>query len=105
MARKRKSDIRPDESPNEASRPPKVNRTALSPNEISTGQRFGETADFIPLPPLSQGFGVDEEDDEAADIVQDSQEVDESSLTTYILYGMHPSSIFLKTKYIPGIRA
>jgi SWI/SNF-related matrix-associated actin-dependent regulator of chromatin subfamily A3 len=93
MAGKRKSDVRPDASEDEASRAPKASRTAaLSPEVVSPDHRSDETADFIPLPPLSQVYGVDEDDDQAADVVQGSQEVDESSLTTYILYGMDPSS-------------
>jgi SWI/SNF-related matrix-associated actin-dependent regulator of chromatin subfamily A3 len=91
MAGKRKSNIGSDVSQNEAARPPKASRLIYSPDENSTGQRLGESAEFIPLPALSQDFGVDEEDDQAADVVQGSQEVDESSLTTYILYGMHSS--------------
>ncbi|KAJ5851612.1 uncharacterized protein N7529_010997 [Penicillium soppii] len=94
MAGKRKSDVRPNASEDEASRAPKASRTAaLSPEVVSPDHRSGETADFIPLPPLSQVYGVDEDDDQAADVVQGSQEVDESSLTTYILYGVVSTQI------------
>ena len=57
--------------------------------DTSSGQRFGESADFIPLNQLSQVVGADEEDEEALDVLQGSQEVDETSLTSSILYGMH----------------
>lgn len=56
--------------------------------DTNSGQRFGESADFIPLNQLSQVVGADEEDEEALDVIQGSQEVDETSLTTSILYGM-----------------
>ncbi|KZN89343.1 putative SWI/SNF-related matrix-associated actin-dependent regulator of chromatin subfamily A member 3-like [Penicillium chrysogenum] len=55
--------------------------------DTSPGQRFGEAVDFIPLNQLSQVFGADEEDEEALNVVQGSQEVDETSLTSSILYG------------------
>lgn len=58
--------------------------------DTSPGQRFGESADFIPLNLLSQVFGADEEDEEALNVIQGSQEVDETSLTSSILYGMPP---------------
>jgi SWI/SNF-related matrix-associated actin-dependent regulator of chromatin subfamily A3 len=58
--------------------------------DTSPGQRFGESADFIPLNQLSQVFGADEEDEEALNVIQGSQEVDETSLTSSILYGMPP---------------
>lgn len=91
MAGKRKSNDGSDAPENEVARAPKASRIALNPEE-TTGQRFGETVDFIPLPPLSQVFAFDQDDDQAADVVQGSQEVDDYSLTTYILYGMHSSS-------------
>lgn len=61
-------------------------------HHTGSGQRFGESADFIPLNQLSQVIGADEEDEEALDVIQGSQEVDETSLTSSILYGM-PFSI------------
>lgn len=88
MAGKRKSDVSSIED--QSGRAPKFTRIAptLSAENPSSGQRFGETADFIPLNQLSQVVGADEEDEEALDVIQGSQEVDETSLTTSILYGM-----------------
>ena len=86
MAGKRKSNVGLTEgnSYNHPSgRAPKAIRTALS---LSSGQRLGESANFIPL---SQAAGADEDDEGALDLVQGSQEMDESSLTSSILYGMH----------------
>lgn len=87
MAPKRKSDVGPGAGENEAGRASKISRTpALNTDNTSTGHRFGETADFIALPPLSQSFDFDEDDEGAADVVQGSQ--DESALTTSVLYGV-----------------
>lgn len=70
-------------------RAPKSSRTTpyLEPQGFTTGQRFGEDADFIPLNQLSQVAGADEDDAEAADVIPDTQDEAESSLTTNILYG------------------
>lgn len=67
----------------------KTSRTtgSLSPQSFSTGQRFGESVDFIPLNELSQVPGADEEDAEATEIVENSQDADESSLASNFLYG------------------
>lgn len=97
MVAKRKSNVTPDGLETEAGRAPKVSRTPALNSEISSGQRFGESVDFIPLPPLSQSFEADEADEDAADVVEGSQDVDESSLTTSILYGMHRSITLLKS--------
>ncbi|KAJ5197302.1 hypothetical protein N7449_007781 [Penicillium cf. viridicatum] len=112
MAGKRKSDVSSTED--QASRAPKFTRAAptLNAEKASSGQRFGETvdyiplnqntssdqrfgesADFIPLNQLSQVVGADEEDEEALDVIQGSQEVDETSLTTSILYGIVSTKI------------
>lgn len=95
MAGKRKANIASteDSSENQSERAPKVSRTALSPEGTGSGQRFGESADFIPLNQLSQVVDADEEDDEALSLIQGSQETNESSLTNSILYGMHGSYI------------
>lgn len=86
--RKRQSNvlglIEQDEGP-----APKTSRTAESfslPvfNSFSTGRRFGERVDFMPL---SQVPHADEEDADAAEIIDNSQDADESSLATSILYG------------------
>lgn len=107
MAGKRKSDVSSAED--QSGRAPKFTRVAPTLNaekassgqrfgetvdyiplsqDTSSGQRFGESADFMPLNQLSQVVGADEEDEEALDVIQGSQEVDEASLTTSILYGM-----------------
>ncbi|KAJ5345299.1 hypothetical protein N7452_003303 [Penicillium brevicompactum] len=92
MAPKRKSDVGPGAAENEAGRASKISRTpALNTDNTSTGHRFGETADFIALPPLSQSFDFDEDDEGAADVVQGSQ--DESALTTSVLYGIVSTQI------------
>ncbi|CAG8406784.1 unnamed protein product [Penicillium salamii] len=92
MVAKRKSNIDSEALANDAGHASKICRaSAGSPESASTGQRFGETADFIPLPPLSQSFEFDEDDEEAADEVQGSQDV--SSLTTSILYGIVSTKI------------
>lgn len=111
MAGKRKSDVASTEDAlyMQSGRAPKSSRTAptLNPEKASSGQRFGETVDyipldqdtspgqrfgestdFIPLNQLSQVVGADEEDEEALNVIQGSQEVDETSLTSSILYGM-----------------
>lgn len=66
----------------------KASRTASpSLNSLSTGQRFGESTDFIPLNQLSQATSADEEDAQAADLIPGSQDGDESSSSNSILYG------------------
>ncbi|OQD92008.1 hypothetical protein PENSOL_c046G09610 [Penicillium solitum] len=127
MAGKRKSDVSSTED--QSSRAPKFTRIAptLNAEEASSGQRFGETADyiplnqdtssgerfgesadFIPLNQLSQVVGADEEDEEALDVIQGSQEVDEASLTTSILYGIVSTKIvgvrFYRGRANPGER-
>lgn len=82
---KRKSDV-VDSTEDHEDRAPKTSRT-LEPQSFTTGQRFGESADFIPLNQLSQVAGADEDDAEAADVIPDTQGEAESSLTTNILYG------------------
>ncbi|KAJ5462877.1 hypothetical protein N7475_007821 [Penicillium sp. IBT 31633x] len=94
MAGKRKSNVglTDGNSYNHPSgRAPKAIRTALS---LSSGQRLGEAASFIPL---SQAAGADEDDEGALDLIEGSQDVDESSLTSSILYGV------LSTKIV-GVR-
>ncbi|KAJ5795078.1 Zinc finger RING-type [Penicillium paradoxum] len=95
MAGKRKSNIGSGEDilDNQSERAPKVSRTALSPEVTTSGQRFGESADFIPLNQLSQVVGADEDDEGALELVQGSQEIDESSLTSSILYGVVSTKI------------
>ncbi|KGO66055.1 Zinc finger, RING-type [Penicillium italicum] len=116
MAGKRKSDVASTEDAlyMQSGRAPKFTRTAPTLNtetassgqrfgetidyvpldyHTSSGQRFGESADFIPLNQLTQVVGADEEDEEALDVIQDSQEVDETSLTSSILYGIVSTKI------------
>lgn len=62
---------------------------------ITIGQRFGRTVDYVPVEsadnlPLSQVAGADEDDAHAEDLVQGSQGVDESAVSSAILYGMPP---------------
>lgn len=86
--RKRKSDF-VDSTQDKSSHVSKISR--ITPAEhlrgLIRGERLGESTEFLPLNQLSQVSGADEEDAEAAEVVQDSQDVDESSLSTNILYG------------------
>ncbi|KAJ5851115.1 hypothetical protein N7455_010971 [Penicillium solitum] len=127
MAGKRKSDVSSIED--QSSRAPKFTRIAPTSNaenassgqrfgetadyiplnqDTSSGERFGESADFIPLNQLSQVVGADEEDEEALDVIQGSQEVNEASLTTSILYGIVSTKIvgvrFYRGRANPGER-
>ncbi|KAL5342935.1 SNF2 family N-terminal domain-containing protein [Aspergillus crustosus] len=71
-------------------RPPKYPRLS--------GQRFGEETTFVPLSQASQVSLIEDEDDAAAaDVIQGSQEGDDSSETTQLHYGD------LKTKIV-GVR-
>jgi SWI/SNF-related matrix-associated actin-dependent regulator of chromatin subfamily A3 len=74
-----------------STRASKASRTESSfdSQNVSPGMRFGESADFIPLPPPSQAAFADEEDDEAAELVQGSQ--DDSSTGNFMLYGKSSS--------------
>ncbi|KAJ5146290.1 uncharacterized protein N7515_000854 [Penicillium bovifimosum] len=98
MPPKRKSDVGPanDASASKPERAPKTSRTAstASPHETISGQRFGESADYIPL---TQVAGADEDDEDAFEVLQSSQAVDDSSLADSILYGI------LMTKIV-GVR-
>lgn len=83
--RKRKSDVFDLTEDNEA-RAAKVNRPTpyLDPQNVSNGERFGQSAEFIPL---TQVPGADEDDAQATELVEGTQDVDESSLSTTMLYG------------------
>ncbi|KAJ5198849.1 Zinc finger RING-type [Penicillium cf. griseofulvum] len=76
--------------------------------DTSSGQRVGESADFIPLNQLSQVAGADEDDEAALDVIQGSQEVDGTSLTSSILYGIVSTKIvgvrFYRGRANPGER-
>ena len=86
--RKRKSDL-VDSTQHEDARASKAVRStpAEQLRAIARGERLGESADFLPLNQLSQVDGADEEDAEAVELIQGSQDVDESTLSTNILYG------------------
>lgn len=95
---KRKSeavDLTTNGSDDGEARAAKIRQTAssLSPEGTgtSTGQRFGESTEFLPLNQLSQVVGADEDDAQAADLVQGSQDVDESSMGSFVLYGRRSS--------------
>ena len=64
-------------------------------SRITSGQRFGEDTQFVPLSQPSQSFGQEEGDAQAADLIQGSQDMDDSSYNTYTLYGLYPNSILL----------
>lgn len=64
----------------------KTTRPVESP-QISGDQRFGETTEFLPLRQSSQATGQQEDDEQATDLVQGSQEMDDSNYATFILYG------------------
>lgn len=89
-SRKRKPDVVDLTETNHdgPARASKASRTGSSfdSEDVSSGVSLGEGADFIPLPPLSQVAFADEEDDEAAELVQGSQ--DDSSTGNYTMYGM-----------------
>ncbi|PKX96855.1 putative SNF2 family helicase [Aspergillus novofumigatus IBT 16806] len=72
---------------------PSSNPTATT---TTTGQRFGESTEFVPLSQSSQAIILDGEDDaEAEDLVQGSQ--DDSSYVSFMHYGS------LRTKIV-GVR-
>ncbi|KAJ5626869.1 hypothetical protein N7528_004296 [Penicillium herquei] len=81
VSKKRKSEIDLTGESDET-RPAKTIRdtTYLSPVAISTGQRFGENTEFVPLTQVP-----DEDDDDAANIAEDNEDTDES--VSRMLYG------------------
>ncbi|KAJ5665096.1 uncharacterized protein N7477_007544 [Penicillium maclennaniae] len=91
---KRKPDtgdfIDTDNGPTRAS---KVSRTGSSfdSSNVSPGTRFDESADYIALPPLSQVAFVDEEEDQANELVPGSQ--NDSSAGEFVMYGQLPAKI------------
>lgn len=54
---------------------------------LTTWQRFGQNTQYMPL---SQVAGADEDDAQAEDVVQGSQDADESSVSSAMLYGLFP---------------
>jgi SWI/SNF-related matrix-associated actin-dependent regulator of chromatin subfamily A3 len=108
---KRKSDAGSSDAPRfdvPESRASKLRKLIRpDPPATTTGQRFGETVQYIPtegtiIPaestdriPLSQVAGADEDDAQAEDLIQGSQVADESSVSSATLYGMSlPHSSF-----------
>ncbi|RMJ28381.1 SNF2 family helicase [Aspergillus sp. HF37] len=90
---KRKSDavdLTGDDQPSKAGRVVSSN----GHSDASNGQRFGQDVQFIPLSQIhqpipstgSQPTGGDEDDAQAADLVQGSQDIDDSSLNDVTLY-------------------
>jgi SWI/SNF-related matrix-associated actin-dependent regulator of chromatin subfamily A3 len=77
--------LRPAEpsNPGGSSTGSKANASSNLDN-TSTGQRFGETTDFLPLTQVSG----EDEDEEAANAIQGTQGGDDSSLASTVLYGM-----------------
>lgn len=99
---KRKPDTVDLTTDDASNRVPKTSRTgSFDPQTITSGQRFGETEDFIPLNQLSQVDGAEDEDAQAAELVQSTQDSGESSMGDYILYGMHLCSSQVKRLIIP----
>ncbi|KAJ5933756.1 hypothetical protein N7454_006085 [Penicillium verhagenii] len=86
---KRKSDVIDLVEDEDDTRAAKINRSApyLDPQNISNGERFGQSAEFLPLSQASQFAGGDDEDAQAAELVQGSQALDESGLSNTMLYG------------------
>lgn len=60
---------------------------APSKPNLTTWQRFGQNTQYMPL---SQVAGADEDDAPAEDVIQGSQDADESSVSSAILYGLFP---------------
>ncbi|KAF9890959.1 hypothetical protein FE257_005216 [Aspergillus nanangensis] len=71
-------DLTQDDSEPLRPTPPKTPR-------VATGERFGEPTAFVPLSQSSQAYG-DEDDAQAASVVQNSQDADDSPANS-ILYG------------------
>lgn len=68
----------------------KASRIDDGQSALSNGQRFGEDTQFVPLSQSSQS-SEQEDDAQAGDLVQGSQDIDDSSYSTYMLYGMYPN--------------
>jgi SWI/SNF-related matrix-associated actin-dependent regulator of chromatin subfamily A3 len=93
--------------------PSKAGRVASSNghSDASNGQRFGQDVQFIPLSQIAQLIpstggqptGGDEDDAQAADLIQGSQDIDDSPLNDVTLYGRSirwpPSNVFEVLKW------
>lgn len=65
----------------------KASRTAGRQPDVG----LDEVINAAPSYQSSQSFRQEEDDAEAADLIQGSQDVDDSSYGTYMLYGMYPN--------------
>ena len=79
---------------------PKAGRIVSS--NASTGQRFGQDTEFIPFSELYQPTLTDEDDTQAADLIQGSQDFDDTSLNDYTLYGIFIFIRFLSLQVFAG---
>lgn len=78
-------DLTQDDGPARASKTPRT-ESAFDAQTVTPGHRFGESEDFIALNQLSQTNGVDDEDAQAAELVQGSHESGDN-----VLYSMQYS--------------
>ncbi|KAJ5134623.1 hypothetical protein N7526_005988, partial [Penicillium atrosanguineum] len=76
-----------------STRASKASRTGSSfvSSNVSPGMKFDESADYIAPPPLSQIAFVDEEEDQANELVQSSP--DDASAGNFVMYGQLPAKI------------
>lgn len=73
----------------------KARRICDGQSASSNGKRFGEDTQFVPLSQSSQSL-EQEDDAQAGYLVQGSQDIDDSSYSTYMLYGMYPNRTWLR---------
>jgi hypothetical protein len=97
--------LRPAEpsNPGDSSTGSSIKEAAASStlDNTSTGQRFGETTDFLPLTQVSG----EDEDEEAANAIQGTQGGDDSSLASTVLYGLYWCRLgFLLTPHTNRLR-
>ncbi|KAJ5908428.1 hypothetical protein N7495_001110 [Penicillium taxi] len=100
--RKADVDVPGDESPRTSKQRQTVSFSESKPDTtetFSSGQRLGENTGFFQL---SQVAGADDEDERAAELVESTQAVNESSSATSILYGTLPSKI-VGVQYYRGL--
>ncbi|PYH99485.1 hypothetical protein BO71DRAFT_369134 [Aspergillus ellipticus CBS 707.79] len=95
--RKRPIDLTTNDNDNSpGSRPALPSKSPrISSSSASRGQRFGQDTAFVPLSQASQVYagGDDEDDAQAADVVQGSQEANDPSDGSYMHYGDLPTKI------------
>lgn len=68
---------------------------------LDNDRRFGQNIESTPSSQSTQAAGADEDDAQAADLIQGSQDFDDDTANSYTLYGMF---IYLPVKYLEGIR-